>query len=255
MENHAIAPATGALDAAPALERRLHSAHLTMPATPRLSWLLALTGAAILAASSCGGADALDAAGGAGGAAQGGQGQGGTAGREQGGAGGRGIVPLGGFGGNACASDGLCPALASAYLQAVAAAQACNPFIDSVQCQHLVDATIICGCAVPVNDPTLPNQVMQAWHDAGCARCFGDAACGACPAPPPGARAYCASGGTAPPGTTGSGAPGDAPAASGDVAFGAQPDPAQQDPAPGRPAPPPPQGICALDVPSMTHAP
>ena len=50
----------------------------------------------------------------------------------------------------------------------MAAAKACNAAIDSIQCQHIVNSQLLCGCPTAVNDRSELDRIAAAWAAASC---------------------------------------------------------------------------------------
>jgi hypothetical protein len=79
-----------------------------------------------------------------------------------------------------------CNALQEDVVSKVAAAQACDPAISSLQCSGAVTALDLCGCTVAANEKTpeaakLAVSAFDSWVKAGC----GPISCLLCPPPPP----------------------------------------------------------------------
>jgi hypothetical protein len=109
-------------------------------------------------------------------------GAGGTATGGTGATGGGFATGTGGAGGLA---GSLCAGLATQYLSAVAAQQACTGGALTDQCQQVVPSALsVCGaCPTYVNDATQPSALQQAWELAGCNKTDPAVPCfdGACP--------------------------------------------------------------------------
>lgn len=79
-----------------------------------------------------------------------------------------------------------CTSLEQDLVAKVAAAQACDPTISSLQCSGAVIVNDLCGCEVAANEKTpaaaqSANLAFKTWVGAGC----GPFACLICPPPPP----------------------------------------------------------------------
>ena len=93
------------------------------------------------------------------------------------------VVGSGGAGG--------CAGLQADAIATLAAAQACNPGLDALQCTGTNTSVDLCGCPVVANDTAftaaqLANMAFSTWVNAGC----GPIECFACP-PPPGSPWFC----------------------------------------------------------------
>ncbi len=92
-------------------------------------------------------------------------------------------VSVGGAGG--------CAGLQADVTATLAAAQACNPGIDALQCTGVNVVSDLCGCPVDANDSAitaaqLATMAFNTWVNASC----GPFACSLCP-PPPSAQWFC----------------------------------------------------------------
>ena len=138
-------------------------------------------GLALLAAS-CGGIAVIDGSG-AGGSGAGGSGA--TGSSSSGGVGGQGAA----F--SSTGSGDVCTGLTQALKDGIAAAQACTPGIDIIQCSGATTVLDECGCLVVANDlngteATLARMTYDGWVETGC----GPYDCESCP-PPPDSAWYC----------------------------------------------------------------
>jgi hypothetical protein len=124
--------------------------------------------------------------GGTGGSRAGRGGSGGTGGDTGGTAAGHGGTVSAGTGGAAgAAGSQVCIGLSQAYAEAVDAATACDPTIDSVQCTERVDVGLACSCPSFVNplNATAIDTMKTIAEKSAATMCFGGVTCGACAEP------------------------------------------------------------------------
>jgi len=102
-----------------------------------------------------------------------------------GGAASSGITSSSSVGSGAGGQQANCDELGQSLTQSLAAAQACEPAINSLQCSGTAVAFDMCSCPVAINEKQLAlgqlaREAFQAWAGAGC----GPVPCFECPDDP-----------------------------------------------------------------------
>ena len=61
-----------------------------------------------------------------------------------------------------------CDKVHQRYKAALENALQCNPAVNALQCQTMIQSDLICGCPIYVNDDRVARRHQQRWDELGC---------------------------------------------------------------------------------------